>query len=400
MNKKICFLVFILLISCSKKQDQGDLPMNGEYFTIDLDGEKENSIPFSTYFKSVRTIVLEANEECLIGDFNELQVFDGYLFLLDKRKANSLFVFDMEGNFVRKIGKIGSGPGEYMKVFDFTLDKEKKHIFLLDRPNRIHKYAFDGTYLFTLSLPIEENNLTFIQHYDGLIYATTIAWRSSKDDYLLLKIDPDDGRILSKSLSIKYDKGWNETFFSFQGRFFRAPMNNPPRYNQMFMDYIVSLGEEITPYIKLKSRNLTTTKDIESFRGKDGVRMNFDKIGESSKIHGMHHYIENENYVYFKLIGNRRPFVVIFDKKTKETKLAERLYNDLIFKNHSNLMSGCFTFSDSMGAYEVLDTQSGRFGEFLNALSMNEMVPDLDRIDQLKQLDSESNPVIFFYEYK
>ena len=37
---------------------------------------------------------------------------------------------------------------------------------------------------------------------------------------------------------------------------------------------------------------------------------------------------------------------------------------------------------------------------FQNEIKNNEFVPNLDKLEQLKQLDDDSNPVILFYEYK
>ena len=64
---------------------------------------------------------------------------------------------------------------------------------------------------------------------------------------MLLEIDPGNGKVLSSSLPVRYNKGWNEPFFDSCSRIFMSRANNPPRYNQMYMDYIVSIGDEITP---------------------------------------------------------------------------------------------------------------------------------------------------------
>jgi len=373
--------------------------MNGDYYTINLDAEKEKTIHFSSYFKGVRTIILETSDDCLIGNIDEIQVYDEYIYILDSKKAKSMFVFDLEGKFIRKIGKVGNGASEYIQVYDFTLDMLNNNIFLLDQGNRVHKYKFDGTYLHTITIPGDDFNISFIQFYNGRLFAAYMEWETSKDDYLILEIDPENEKILSRSLSIKYNKGWNESYFLKYGKFFLTPTHNPPRYNQMFMDYIVSLNGEIKPFIKLKSRYLITEKDIGDFRGKDGLRINLENISKSSKSYGVHCFIENENFIYFRL-GGRAMFAVILDKKTKEVKLVDHLYNDLIFNNNPLVFIGQFAFSDLKGAYEIWDTQSSALSGFQHSLNNNDIVSDLDKLDQLLLIDAESNPVIFFYEFK
>ena len=61
-------------------------------------------------------------------------------------------------------------------------------------------------------------------------------------------------------------------------------------------------------------------------------------------------------------------------------------------------MPGKFVFSDAQGAYEIVPTFA--MNRFLESIRNNKLVPNLDKLDQLKKLDEESNPVIFFYEFK
>ena len=394
------FFLFFLLISCSKKQIQQDLPLDGDFYTIDLDAKKEISIPLSSFFKSVQTIILENRKECLIGNISEIQVFNEFIYILDSRKTKSLFVFDMEGRFIRKIGGLGNGPGEYIEPNDFTLDIENGIIYICDIRNRVLKYSLDGTYIHTITIQAPLSNIAFIQFYNGSLYSNHIWWDKSEGNYLLLEIDTSDGKILNSALPLSYNKGWNELFFDSYSRFFMTRANNPPKFNMMFMDYIVSIGKEITPYIKLKSENLTTEKDIDDFRSKKVLPFEVGKIMKSSKNFNVHCYIENENYIMFRY-GFSSRFTVIFNKKTKETKLATYLRNDLIFNQNQKERLGEFLFSNSKGAYSILDTQRGNeLYDFQSAIEKNIIVPELDKLEQLKQLDDDSNPVIFFYEYK
>ena len=402
MDKKyFCFLfiVFLITISCTQ-QLQKDLSLNGDYYTIDLDGRKESSIPLSLYFKRVQTIILETDDDCLIGSIDELQVFEENIFILDSKKANSLYVFDLEGKFIRKIGSKGGGPGEYVKIIDFTIDTENRIIFLLDQGRRVFKYKLDGTFLHTITIQGNEYNVNFIQFFNDRLYSNSISWKANVDDYLLLEINQNDGNVLSQSLPIKYNKGWNDSHFSKYSKFFMSRAHNPPRYNQMFMDYIVSLGEEITPYIKLKSKYLTTEKDIEYFcRDKNGLPINILNVLNSSKIFNVHCYVENEDFIIFRC-GNFSSFVVIFNKKTKEVRLADHFINDLIYNHNQQEWLGLFRFSDSKGAYEILDTQESFFNDFQRAIKNNEIVPDLDKLDELFKLEEDANPVILYYEFK
>jgi len=402
MDKKLYYILLIILFSCSKQNNQQELSLNGEYYTIDLDANKESSLPLSSLFKNVRTIILETNEDSFIGEVNNLQVFDGYIYIFDSDKAKNLFVFDLEGKFIRKIGRLGNGPGEYTKITDFTLDTDNRIIYLRNQDNRVHKYNLDGTYIHTITIQAPNSHAFFIQYYNGKLYSNYLGWQQSQDDYMLLQIDPADGKILFSSLPLEHNKGWNEPFFYGHNPYFMSRMNNPPRYNQMFMNFIVSIGDEITPYIELKSKNLTTEEDIESFRGEGAIRVNSRNVLNSKKIFNVNCFIENNDYLCFRCgLNPLYSFVVLLYKETGDVKLANYLSNDLIFKKDEKGTLGRFLFSDEKGAYEILNTQSlSVFDDFQASMKNDEIVPDLNKLDQLIKLNANSNPVIFFYEYK
>ena len=373
---------------------------NGSQYVIDLDGKVETSFPLSSIFGRVRPIILETRAECLIGSINEIQVFDGYIFVLDLFVSKSLFVFDMEGRFIRKIGALGNGPGEYIEIRDFTLDTENGFIFLCDRGTRIHKYKLDGTYISSITLQIPESNVLFIQSYNNKLYASTLGFNPTPKDYMLLEVSPDDGKVLSSFLPLKYNKGWAE-LFSTGHSFFMSRVNNPPRYTQLFMDYIISVGgDTITPYIELKSKNLVTKENIENLPENINV---FDKVGileKSSKIWDVQNFVENDSLITFRCRSSAVDYLtVIYYKETREIQLAKYFNNDLIYKQDSkNNWFGLFIFHDARGSYSMIHPRLLK--GFQESIINGEVISDLYKIEELKQLNEESNPVILFYEYK
>jgi len=400
LRKIVCIYCSIILLSCAIKPAQQDLPLDGASYSIDLDREKEASAPLSSLYKSVRTIILETGDDCMIGRISAIQVFDNHIFILDSRVAKSLFVFDSKGKFIRKIGNIGQGPGEYVEVQDFTLDTESCMIYLYDARNRVHTYQFDGTYLNSITMDAPDSQSMFIQYYNGSLYSSQIWWEKSEDNFMLLEVDPGDGKILSGSLPIKYNKGWNELYTLQYNRFFMSRANNPPRYSQIFMDFIVSIGKEITPYIELKSKNLATEEDIESFR----ESAYWTDITRSSKFFNVHCFVENDDFITFGYGTFRSPFTVIINKRTGESKLVNFLKNDLIYKDAQQGRFVDFRFADAKGAYVIFELGSfygsSPLSNFQNAVMNDEIVSNLDKLDQLMNATEEDNPVIFFYEFK
>jgi len=418
MRNIFCPIIFILFFSCADRQTNTSLEALGDArYIIDLDVNKEACIPYSSVFKNVKTIILENNEDALIGRVHELQVFDGCIYILDKTIARSLLVFDENGRFIRKIGRMGRGPGEYFLLDDFTLDTENGVVFLLDFSCIIHKYRLDGTYIHSIDTrdQIPGTNIYFIQYYNDRLYASVLArGETTPDDFMLLEMDPDNGKVLSRSLPLKDNKGWDKRGFTGHN-FFISPLNNPPKYTQLFMDSIVSLGEEITPYIELKSQHLTTEKDFENLSNDKSTTgsIDFQVLQGTSKIWDVNSFVESDDFILFKyksgvMSGKRGSFSVLFQKETESVKIAHRMENDLVYRRIDDenqpsipVSDGSFLFSDKKGAYEIIQTSLSLFlEEFQKSIKNNEVVPELDKLDELLQLNEESNPIIFYYEFK
>ena len=214
------FILFFAFSSCTDRQTvrqkKSELFPAESNYIINLDGKVEPHILYSAFFKKPKIILLETNDDCLIGLVTTLQVYEGYIYILEHYFAKSLFVFNMDGCFIRKIGSLGNGPGEYTQPLDFTLDTENGFIFLADRGSRIHKYQLDGTFVQTISPNLEEERIHEIQYYNGKLYMDVLGFRPDADDFKLYKADAKTGKILSKSIPLSYNMGWDLAVYSSQ----------------------------------------------------------------------------------------------------------------------------------------------------------------------------------------
>ncbi|GHT79045.1 hypothetical protein FACS189464_3470 [Bacteroidia bacterium] len=353
-------------------------------------------------FKDVKTIILETNENCLIGGINEFQVFNNYLFILDRISAKSLYIFDKSGHFVRKIGQLGKGPGEYIKVIDFTIDTKNGIIYLLDFHYKILKYKIDGTFIQSFRIDLPDTNVQNIQYYNERLYVDALKYKPTKDDYMLFEIDVTTGKVLSQSLPVILNKGFTESFFPGHSFFLSRLTTTPPKYAQWFMDDIISISDYPKSHLLLQSKNLTTKKDIDKLQdGTDVIEKvkRLEALKETSKIYNIHNYIEHGNLIFFEYQQGKESHSVLYNTNSQETQIAEYTANDLVYqdstiRNHIRIM-----FFDQHGVYDVPATG------WVNSLQdffikQNKLATRLDKLDQLKQLPEDSNPVIFYYEFK
>lgn len=94
---------------------------------------------------SVQYIALETTPECLLGRrINQLLVTDSFIFVVNYQPA-AIYMFGRDGEFVRQIGSLGRGPGEYLNVENITVNEDRREITLYDSEIcQAMKFDYDG----------------------------------------------------------------------------------------------------------------------------------------------------------------------------------------------------------------------------------------------------------------
>jgi hypothetical protein len=375
------FIICLILCACQQKNSQTGTE-NG--IVINLDMLRGMEIRASDLFKSARTIILETKPECIIGSVDELQVFDREFYLLD-RKGKSLFVFDLEGKFIRRIGKFGRGPGEYSLMHDFTLDPLNREIYVLDNGDKIHKYSVEGAYINSIQLRPEEKLPHFrcIQYFEGKIYAAANQLRN-ENYHILYVIDPASGKILSGHFSIADNKGWD---LPVADAVFFNRLRGVPRFIYSQMNTVLSL-DDLVPLIRFESEHLLLVAEIEE------IKRNFQKLSPEMQLktlQGVHNYMETEDFILLCYVLGNEKRTVVYRKDTEKVYLAEPFTNDFV-SDHVHIVNiKCF---DEKGAYEVVSMSQFSY------YNKDSLLDSIDRREQLLSLNGEDNPIIFCYEFK
>lgn len=118
-----------LCLSCTRMRG------GQEGVVLDLTETGTDTLGFGDVFDVVGVVPLETKNECLLGHVSKVEVVDGNYYVLDgQRKA--VFVFDGQGAFLRRIGIMGHGHGEYERASDFTVDRDRRRVVILCGPGR------------------------------------------------------------------------------------------------------------------------------------------------------------------------------------------------------------------------------------------------------------------------
>ncbi|HWK59771.1 MAG TPA: 6-bladed beta-propeller [Parapedobacter sp.] len=157
MNKLIkswCFIVFSLFIvsACTDRDGEGNqigYADNGDCYVIDI-AAMESVENYKELIREIAFIPLETNEHSLLAHIDKVVFHKGKFYVHDRQFA-ALKVFSEEGKYIRSIGNIGRGPGEFTTLMDFLLDTEEDKLLLLSNNERaVMEYDMEGNYLRTM----------------------------------------------------------------------------------------------------------------------------------------------------------------------------------------------------------------------------------------------------------
>lgn len=403
MNKAInCMFIILAFVMCISCGSYNTATMYADADTISIDGATRcDSLIFSDFFKAPKVVLLETKPECVVQNIRSLEIYKEDIYILDDR-ANKLYVFDGNGKFKRTISSPGRGHGEYMKLADFSIDRTKEIIYLLDEAtDEILKFSLDD-YKFLSSIKAVQNGyLTYcMQEIGGKIYLNRSSV-SEKEKYELREIDERNGKQVGKFLkSDDYNHGWNFPL-SLEHSNFYSKNSQSPKYIGLFSNLIMNVtADGVSAAYIVDSRKFVDKEEVLKMQGiAEGKleKIDFSDIYSQKRIHQISRFIESPSKVFFQYLeGDERNYLV-YDKASGKTKTSSLFMDDYV--SDKNMIPMDFCYSDERGVVALLKPCfMPHFIKYI--INGGKMRTHLDNYSRLIKLNKDSNPVLFFHEYK
>ena len=397
MYRIIPLIVFpLFLFSCNlKKEKTYDLDRtikNENFINIKIDSLNEKkALIISTIFKRVKLVPLETNENCLIGRINHVEFFDDTFYVLDKTRAKALFVFDLNGHFIRKIGRRGKGPGEYITPSSFSIDMDNRQIYVLDN-RRILIFTTNGTFINQIKVE-ERDSPLHIAVKDEFIYIDFLVLYGREDSYFL-GASNKSGKILKRWLPFSaYSHGFNQHFTTSEQLF---TCLNDVKYARPLFDTIFCVQDQkISPYIVLTTNNKITRQEVEDLNSIKDLKKLPVSYALNKRFLGISNYVESPDLVTFNFQNKGLTHKLFLWKKNNQiTCTTARMIDDLALKKVSPRFysSGGNWFISSIGS------EFGELDHLIENIKANKFHLPEEEVAALRKLTPESNPVIVLYE--
>ena len=161
MRKYLYACILFGMFSCSQSPKES---VENDWLEIPLSLEqREHVIGISDFVENIQYVVLETTSDCLLGNIDKMIITDdGDYVMVDMNKARSIYVFDENGNFKRKVGSYGQGPNEYVSLTDVSCYKDKVYVWD-SAGKKILEYKLDNSFVNSYSFPYTAYSMTCVE---------------------------------------------------------------------------------------------------------------------------------------------------------------------------------------------------------------------------------------------
>ncbi len=251
---KIVFVYSLLFVfaSCGTNTDKG-------FLTIPVGSVMDTPLSLSEIAGNVEAFELELTEQSLISRVKRVFHTEDYIFICGSKY---IMLFDKTGKFIRQIGSVGQGPGEFTTIADVAADMKNKLLFIL-ASGKIICYDFDGNLMKESSSGSYGGGIKYLYYVDDalkLLVESVVTLDGNKKKQTVL-YTLDDNLLKSDSVEVHtIDSRWiwnnlYDDFISYDGE--NVYLYYPDlSQNTFILDTLYRLNNrKLTPYLNLSFTN-------------------------------------------------------------------------------------------------------------------------------------------------
>lgn len=335
-------LALFLFVSCSSESSKNFISVNGHSVLVCNMAEVKDTLdfPLSELLESCEMVRLETTEQAFFDRARFTDVSDNYI-LIKSAAMLPVKLFDKSGTFLREIGAIGRGPGEYTSLYGIQLDEAHDRIYLTPfaRANKIIVYNLLGEQQEDIPLAYQSGKVrTFIK--DGKLTALcmpfpkdeVVAFQQELDGSLIQKAAPEK-HLFAMDFNSEIFASFNSGRFDFHNTMCDTLYEYDPGVNQIIPKVCLNKPEGEQIYASLFS----TPKHYFAWVGKDARLLIDAKTGEAHYVRVINDFFGNLRCDLWG--GFNGTFANVIPAIDIKDQVAKALKNDKLSEKDRALLS-------------------------------------------------------------
>lgn len=388
----------ILLILCFTQCINEKKNIDQNVYTLKINPKELNSIKFSDLFSAQEIIKISNDSVNVLKKPSKLLFMDNCYFF---HSNNILFVYDQYGKNIFNINKKGSGPGEYITISDFTINRDEKLLEINDgEARKIIRYDMSGEYVDEIKHGLYSSNFTTYKNDFYLCSGRTI---NADIDYSIHIIDTQTGNVTKRIMEVSPE----EKYLNFIEYTNFATWKDTLSYSSSISNTIYQIKDrKLFPRLNIDFGKSALPLNIYSEYTNLGDFVNF--LGQNKYAARIDGYTENSLFLFFVYTyGSQRPFVLL-DKKKDISYNFSSFENDFLFPaiQQQTAYDMLPVFMDENYCYWMVE--AFQFIELFDEAKAKMTLLEYDEFTRknqeaniiYKSLNPEDNPLILKYKFK
>ena len=293
-------LLLFIIVSCSQPESAEEKSV--EIIKLKEAYENRKSITINDISINFEYIKLETKDECLTATRLACYSNDQYLITIDREK---ILLFDRkDGKFIREIGHMGNGPGEFSRTYNVMPFNEGKNLVYAGRNNNRYGYSLNGQLKDTLSIPDLVSEIGNIN--DNIFAAFLPDYQGGEKNKIIIFNDKDS---IIKTFPNYLSAPKTDAFFAWNPNSWFYTVNNQLNCYQLFNDTIFNVyTNSITPRYIFNMGPYSPPYEM-----KTSPKFEPDKYFIMKTIQ------ESSKYLFCSFNFNKKNYIAIFDKNERTT---------------------------------------------------------------------------------
>lgn len=330
---------------------------------------------------SVKLIKLEVNEESVLYDFDNFEIGNGHIYILDRYKGGSVVIFKTDGSFVKRL-PFGDGPEDINKALDITFDSVKNELIVYTGDFFIKKYTTKGDFISSYSTKYIIHDMLPLKSGNGYI---AVQKEIGNDSQLFSVIWTDTCFVPQRVKNLML-----RTYNISEPHFLTYDKTGNINLSRFMDNNIYSIDDNA---IKLKQR--IVFNDCELNLPKVVNPVNYEEL-ESAMINDKYLYTgkfcETNNYEFYTF-KSKNDFRCILYRNKKNGKVL----GPIKITADASLIECPSIYAHSYGDYFIaVEYHSDDFMQY----AANSKVFSKAQMDLLRTSTVDDNPLIIMYKLK
>ena len=312
-----------------------------------VDLNKDSDIPIFNLIDSMEFVQLETTDLCLISTIERVLIYKDCFYIFDQRQQ-TVFCFNRNGEFLRRIGEQGRGPQEYEYLENISIDPYNEQLLLVVPFGSVLCFDLEGNFMSKISIPdagaINELHVLDAEHW----------LFTSLNDYQILYFSKKYGQLMERLFerSPKLFPLWRA--YAYKDSIYFSPILSNQTINMSNVNRQTAFSWDFGSNNNRPRRIKSLLRELQKLDNQPNIA-GIDKVTEAMNLRDrfLNHYIrftrESSRYRIAVLEYKKGEYMhVVFDKQEHKTAVFRKTKEGIRWVNPDFMLN-----QDMVIAYDI-----------------------------------------------